>query len=615
MWHRWLAAVLITGTAACSGSLPPTQSPAQTATTAATVTWHDWSPASFQRAHSERRILLVNVAARWCHWCHVMDETTYADPEVAALLQAHFVTIRVDADARPDLAERYAAWGWPATAILTSEAQPVLELRGFHEPRTFAKLLRDLVAKSQAGRLHGRQDPPPAPPRADTDLAALRTTVYAQLDRFYDPVEGGWGRKQKYPLAALDELALLRGAVFAEPTWTERAVTTLTGERNLLDPVWGGMFQYSVAGVWDRPHYEKIGMIQAGAVEAFALVYRRTGTATWRDLAHLQRNYLLLHMQAPDGGFYTSQDADLRREGQPPVLGADYYAKSDADRRALGMPRTDRARHADINGRTISALCRLVAAVPGPDGEMDDTALTAALAAAGYVVRELHDGRGGYFHSADDQTLLHLRDQAAVGLAFLDLHAVTFDPTWLDRARQVATVLAESFEDREHGGFFAHTPDPAATGVFAVRRRPVEDNALAVRFLLRLQFLDEASPTPGHRDRALRALRAVGDPKVLAEEGRMLGQFALAVTEATTPTIEVSVVAQAGDPAGQALHRAALGLDQPRALIRPSQPGTRYPDIGAAAVYLCTDTACSSPVRDPAKLAAVAASFTASLVP
>ena len=124
----------------------PTPAPTVAPTAHAETVWRGWEPAVFAAAKSERKIILVDVIASWCHWCHVMDEETYADPEVAALLAEHFVAIRVDSDARPDVAERYADWGWPATAFLTSDARPVLELRGYQDPREFAALLRRLVA-------------------------------------------------------------------------------------------------------------------------------------------------------------------------------------------------------------------------------------------------------------------------------------------------------------------------------------------------------------------------------------------------------------------------------------------------------------------------------------
>jgi len=578
---------------------------------AAAFSWRDWSPDSFAAAARERRILLVNVAASWCHWCHVMDHDTYADPEVAGLLRDHFVAIRVDADARPDLAERYADWGWPATAVLTSDARPVLELRGYQDPREFAALLRELVADQRAGALRGRK-PAPAPAARDADLVALRRAAEAQLDRFYDDAQGGWGRKQKYPLAALDELALLRAQVFGAAEWQARALTTLANELGLIDPVWGGMYQYSVGGVWDRPHFEKIGAIQAGALEALALAYRRTADPRWQRAAHLQRGYVLGPLQDPGGGFYTSQDADLQRPGLPPVPGPEYYARDDAGRRALGVPRIDPAIYADINGRMIVALCALHAAVPGPDGEPDDAALRAALAAGERLLARHRTPAGGFTHAAGDAGLLHLRDQAAVGRALLALHRVTGDPRWLAHARALADVLRDQLEDREHGGFFAHTRDPDAVGVFAERRKPIEENGLAARFLLELhRQTDHLDPPPSHAATAVRALRAVSDPTQLAEQGRMLGQYALALAEATFTPVDVTVVGDLGDPRARALHRAALGLDEPRAVLGVSAPGERYPDIGAPAVYLCTDSACSTPIRDPEKFTAAARRFLA----
>ena len=364
MLYPRLLALLLAATAACATTGPA--SPAHESAGAAAFTWHTWTPDSFAAAAREQKLLLVNVAASWCHWCHVMDHETYADPEVAALLRDHFMTIRVDADARPDLAERYADWGWPATVVLTSDARPVLEMRGYQDPKSFVTLLRELVADQRAGTLKGRKAVP-VPAARDADLVALRGAAEALLDRYYDEAQGGWGRKQKYPLAALDELALLRARVFGAAVWQERALITLTNELRLIDPVWGGMYQYSVGGVWDQPHFEKIGAIQAGALEALALAYRRTGDPRWQQAAQLQRGYLLGPMQDPEGGFYTSQDADLERPGQPPILGADYYAKDDAGRRALGIPRIDTAIYADLNGRTIAALCLLYAAVPGPE--------------------------------------------------------------------------------------------------------------------------------------------------------------------------------------------------------------------------------------------------------
>jgi uncharacterized protein len=578
------------------------------------VRWAPWAKQSFTRAADEQRIILVNVVATWCHWCHVMEETTYTDREVVALLQQHFVTIRVDSDARPDVAERYREWGWPATGFLTPQARPVLELRGYQGPRAFAKLLRELVADRDRGVLVRREPPAPEPSATGLALAAIRTRTMAQLDHFYEPELGGWGRKQRYPWPQPLEHAFLRARVHGETKWRERAVTTLASELAIIDPVWGGMYQYSVGGDWQHPHYEKITAIQAGAIGNFALAHRTTGEARWLAAAWKIARYMTTMMRDDDGGFFTSQDADLRRPGREPVIGQQFYAQDDAGRRALGTPRIDRAVYADLNGLMIEALCELFAA------SRDREALDAAIAAADAVVASHRRDDGGFVHGVGGERppLLHLRDQAAMGRAMLALYRSTGDGKWLDHAAALGELVLAQLQDRERGGFYAHTADPEAVGVFAERRKPLEENGLTARFLLQLhRHLDgDGSTATPYREAALRALAALGDPESIAPEGRIVGTYLLALEEAMMPTVDVTVVGDLADGGNtHALFEAALAFAEPRAILELSAAGVRYPDLGKPAVYLCTETACSTPITNAAQLAAIAEDFVASSVP
>ncbi|MCA9701013.1 MAG: DUF255 domain-containing protein, partial [Myxococcales bacterium] len=173
----------------------------------------------------------------------------------AALLREHFVTIRVDSDARPDVAERYREWGWPATAFLTPDAQPVLALRGFKNPETFGALLRELVADRDAGTLSQRTSPDDEVRPVEGELGPVLAHATAQIDGFYDEALGGWGRRQKYPFPGPLEHALWRVRIHGERQGLQRAALTLENEKKINDPVWGGVFQYSVDGDWDHPHY------------------------------------------------------------------------------------------------------------------------------------------------------------------------------------------------------------------------------------------------------------------------------------------------------------------------------------------------------------------------
>ena len=104
--------------------------------------WQDWSPQVFAQARAEKKLVLLDMAAVWCHWCHVMDEKTYADPAVLAELQQHYRVIRVDQDARPDLSNRYKDYGWPATILFDAQGRELVKRAGYIERNEFLSLLQ-----------------------------------------------------------------------------------------------------------------------------------------------------------------------------------------------------------------------------------------------------------------------------------------------------------------------------------------------------------------------------------------------------------------------------------------------------------------------------------------
>lgn len=575
--------------------------------------WSSWSPQTFARAEQEDRIILINVVATWCHWCHVMEEKTYADPEVAAMLAKDFVAIRIDSDARPDIAERYREWGWPATAFLTPKATPVTALRGYKNPEKFKRLLRELVAERDAGTLQQRAPEVTPPAEVDRELGPLLANATRQIDGLYDEKMGGWGQRQKYPFPAPLEHAIWRARAYGQAEWLEAAELTLTNEQKIIDPVWGGVYQYSLEGDWDHPHYEKITAIQAGAIENYALMARVTGDDKWLDPARQVAGYMRTMMRSPQGGFFTSQDADLRREGAPTVVGEEYYALDDAQRRELGMPRIDDNVYADLNGLMVRALVELYAA----SGDAAD--LAAARAAAEHVLSTHRADGGGFVHGVEDDRggILYLRDQVAMGWGLLALYRATGDGVWLQEATAIGELLQARFEDTSGGGFWAHTEDPQAVGVFAQRRKPSEENGLAAVFLMELHRYSDGDGTleTPYAEAARRALVAVAQPELLREHGRIIGRVLLGLGSVQSQTVDVTVVGDEADERTHALHRAALALPEVRGIVERSRPGERYPDVGRAAVYFCTETACSSPVTGVEGMRGVAEAFLRDALP
>src|SRR5271169_7159238 len=121
--------------------------------------WVAWSNEAFALAKRENRFILLDCAAEWCHWCHVMDATTYLDPDIGRTLSNRFVAIRVDIDARPDLAERYGAWGWPATVIFSPDAEELGKFRGYLAPEELKTALADIARANPKESSHVAPDP------------------------------------------------------------------------------------------------------------------------------------------------------------------------------------------------------------------------------------------------------------------------------------------------------------------------------------------------------------------------------------------------------------------------------------------------------------------------
>lgn len=570
----------------------------------AAVAWQPWASTTFERAKAERKPILVNVAASWCHWCHVMDDETFTHRDVAQVLSHDFVAIRVDADARPDLAERYAEWGWPATAILTPDAQPVTELRGFQDAKPFLGLLNAVADDARAGRLQGRRPPPKGKP-ASGSLLRLRDAVQARLDGYYDERIGGWGTTQKYPFAGPVEHSLVR-ASRGEDGWLDAATITLDATRKLIDPVWGGVWQYSVDDGWDTPHFEKIAPIQAGCLDNFAHAYAVSGR--FRKAAVAVRDYLAAFLTNGDGTFGTSQDADVVRPGKRTILGGDYWQLEDAERRAAGLPRADMAAYSDWNGLLISALCRL------HDAAGDATALAMAKGAARTLLRTHRTTDGAFRHAATDSTgLLHLRDNAAMGRALLALHQSTGDAAWLDAAMPVARfVLSLEHPD---GGFASQTRDPAAAGALAEPRRPLEENGLAIRFLVELGWHLPDGDGDGKelakecRTAAERAARALAAPDLVAAEGRIIAQFLLGLEWLLIEPTHLDVAGPKADETTRTLRAAALAFDVPGKVVRWSRPEDGRPN--RPALYACQGPVCSAPITDVEQLPGVVARLAA----
>ena len=517
------------GSAAATSATPATSgAPAEGAPREA-LTWSEYGKEAFDRAKRENKLVLLDGAAEWCHWCHVMEATSYHDPRVRKLLDESFVTIKVDVDARPDLEERYGDWGWPATILFSPDAQEIAKYKGYIAPDDLVRLLEDAVRASRESQRTATRGAPREVSRArlSTDaIAYAARDTEARLDSYWDDAEGGWGRMQKAPIGG-NNAWLLQRARAGDAAARKDVELTLHKQAKIIDPVWGGIYQYSAASDWDHPHFEKLATFQAPAIENYAEAFTLTGDAFYKERALLVRRYVREHLTDKSGGFETTQDADLNAHDRARTFmsGHDFYAKSEAERRALGEPRVDTHVYARENGLLIAAHVSLHEATG------DTSALEAALAAANAVYATHATASGAVAHDAEPRAkVLFLADNAAFGLACVRLYAVTRDATHLERARKIAAFIESELAAPEARGLYASTKDPDAAGVFATRRLPFEHEIVALRFFARLGEHDPAWAS-SHACFVARVMSSVTTPEDIHAQGRWLGDYLLAESE------------------------------------------------------------------------------------
>ena len=585
--RRFLLPALAALTAVCGVM----ESAAADAKPAAGIHWQEWSDEIFAQARAQHKMVLLDLGAGWCHWCHVMDEMTYADPAVIALLREKYLAVRVDADARPDLANRYEDYGWPATIVFKWDGAELAKRRGYIPPKPMASMLQAFI-----------DDPTPGPSvepetavvaASEAALTAGQRTAAAQ--RFvaaYDAERGGWGDVHHYLNWHALEWCLAEGAA-GDAAMAARARQTLTSGLKLLDPVWGGLYQYSTDGDWDHPHFEKIMPMQAENLRVFALAATLWQEPQWLEPARKIHGWLRAFLTSPDGAFYTSQDADV----VPGEHSAGYFALDDAGRRQRGIPRIDRHIYARENGLAITGLCALYAA----DG--DATSLADARRAAAWILAHRALPGGGFRHDESDAAGPYLADTLAMARAFLALYTVTAERAWLTHAGAAADFIGQKF--RGPAGFESAVPAPSG----GLPPRPqVEENIALVRFATLLHHHTGEARTLALAEHAMRFLAA---PAVVEGQGYGTGGLLLADRELTAEPAHLTVVGGKGDAAAQKLFATALrGLSLAARIewLDPSEgPLPRadvpFPQLARPAAFLCAQGRCSAPLQTPEQLA------------
>jgi uncharacterized protein len=554
------------------------------------IDWQPWSDSVFERAVRENRFVLLDLEAVWCHWCHVMDEVTYSDPKVVELIKSRYIPVRVDQDSRPDISRRYENYGWPATVVFNAEGGEIVKRRGYLPPEVMTSMLEEIIVDPSPVD-YG--DDAPVTKFADNPLLSpkLRKSLETAFYDTHDPKLGGLKQFQKFIDHDSVEYGLLRAGQ-GDKKAQEMTRRTLTFALKLIDPAWGGMYQYSTDFDWDHAHFEKIMSMQAEPMRLYALAYGQ-----FRDQRYLQavrdlHRYVTTFLRSPEGAFYTSQDADLVKGKHS----QEYFALDDAARRKLGIPAVDKHRYARENGWMINALATAYA-MTGEGAYLDD-----AQRAARWIIANRSLAGGGFRHDAKDMAGPYLEDTLAMSHAFLALYAATGEREWLARAASGAEFIEQHFRGAQPGYL---TSAPRASSRLQPKSN-IDENIPLARFANLLHRYTGDARYRAMSDYALRMLvteQVAGS--LLTGPGILLAAF-----ESANDPLHITVVGRKDDTAARALFDSATRYATVYRRIEwwdrregnMPNPDVRYPRLPRAAAFICTDSTCSLPIFDASKL-------------
>jgi uncharacterized protein len=619
------------------------------------VDWYPWGEAAFARARAEDRAVLLSVGYSACHWCHVMEHESFEDEETARIMNERFVNVKVDREERPDVDAIYmnavqaltGHGGWPMTVFLTPDGVPFYGGTYFPpEPRHGMPSFREvLVGVAEAYRLRRTEVVQAAGNLRDAlaESMLLRRPVdslhasilddaFRSLARGYDPAHGGFGTAPKFPQPMTLEFLLRHHARTGDEGALDMLTHTLQqmARGGLYDQVGGGFHRYSVDARWLVPHFEKMLYDNALLARLYVHAYQATHDESLRRTAEDVLHYVAREMTAPDGGFYSAQDADSEGEegkfyvwtqaGIDAVLGTEdgalfrqYYGVTGAgnfegsnilhvtrsgaevadaagiepdlleerlagSRRKLYDARASRVWPARDDKVITSWNALMLHAFAVAARVLGDTAyLDTAVRNAEFLLRELRPG-GRLLRTWRDGTAridAFLEDHALLADALLSLYEATFDVRWVEEARALGDTVIERFWDDDDALFY---DAPADGEPLIVRPRDVHDNptpsggAAATLMLLRLAVFTGESR---YERIAARALHGMGG---LLQHGPLAFGHLLAALDFHLATPQEVVIA--GDAASADV-RALLDVVNERyrpntllAMRRPQQSAT-----------------------------------------
>ncbi|MFX1451983.1 MAG: thioredoxin domain-containing protein [Promethearchaeota archaeon] len=586
------------------------------------VNWYPWGEEAFKEAKEKDKPIFLSIGYSTCHWCHVMAHESFEDDEMAKLMNDVFISIKVDREERPDIDKIYmtvcqmmtGSGGWPLTIIMTPDEKPFFWGTYFPKQTRFGRIglmdltkrIKDLWTNQRSELLNSADQITFSLQNLDQESPGEKFTkttlkkVFKQLSIQYDPINGGFGDRPKFPTPHNLILLLRYWKRTGDRQALEMVETTLKSMRKggIYDHIGFGFHRYSTDSIWLVPHFEKMLYDQALIAIAYIEAYQATKNNLYKKTAQEIFSYVLRDMTSPEGGFYSAEDADSEgEEGKfyvwskkevEKILNGDDYGlaieifnieesgnyleeatkektgknilflkkfpdlsqKTQFEKICLNLfnsrekrihPQKDDKILTDWNGLFIVALAK------GAIAFQDENLIEIAKKAVDFILSKLRDSNNKLLHRYKDgvsEIEGYLTDYTFFIWSLIELYEATFDDFYLETALELHKIQLDDFWDPNIGGFYFTSKNSEK---LLSRQKEIYDgaipsgNSIAMLNLLRLSFITGKYELEEKAD----ILNRVFSNKIEANP-LAYTQFLIAIDFAIGPTYSLVIAGDSG---------------------------------------------------------------------
>jgi len=546
----------------------------------------------------------MDISAVWCHWCHVMDRTSYSDKEVIRLANSNFVPIRVDTDQRPDINKRYNMGGWPTTVFLTPNGDLITGATYVppNQMRILMRQVSDQYSRStkklqQKGIVEKRESESELGILTRLEPEASDLIVNEVVDMMlgaFDNLYGGFGDQPKFPQPDTVGLALEQYNLNKDRGLYILIIKTLNNMASggMYDKEGGGFFRYATRRDWSIPHYEKILEDNAKLLTIYLDAYRILGIESYKEVVQEIVGYIESTLSNKKiGGFYGSQDAD-----------EEYYQCSPSEREKRAPPKVDTNIYVGSNALMASAY--LLASVILQKQDLQEFAIKTIH----FLLKKCRNRNSMMYHSYSSdgpKPPYLLIDQVLMAKSLLETYMYSSEKSFLKETEDLVKLVLDNFYDVKAGGFYDTLFENDSIGALKVREKPIDENSEAAELLVKLYDLT------GHQEYVERARETLGVfGEIYRGYGIMASSYAQSVYRFAAPATTITVIGPKSNPATTILSDVSLRFYAARKSVQVLDPsvdrdkisvlGYQVSDVPTA--YACVGQVCLEPITNPEEL-------------